>query len=305
MPSRVPEQLTARQLAILRQLAAGRSLAQAAASLGLSLDTAKAEALAICDTLGVASPTEAARRWRRDRRPGARLRRALAPVVRLRPVAAVAAALAVLALLSAAVMLALVPVTSDDRGLFPAGESVSSPATASPRATPTAVVLTSQVDRVIRAVVDGDYLALRQLFVSLPEPCAVGPSPPGAPPRCPAGVPDGGTVATFRYMDCERGYPESLEPVFREALAAGYRLYSASLSVGPARPPFLPGGDYRLVFVTPAGAGLSLEVTLGGVVSAWFGCGQGPAAMVAGIPTALFIVQPLGQRVTGAPWVNP
>lgn len=302
--------LTPRQLDIIRELAANRTLAEAARRLGLRDDVAKADALVICTVLQVESPAAAGRAWRAYHSPAGRMKRAgrwASGAARQRGIVSVAAVLAGLALAAVAVMLALVPVADDDRDalLRPVAPGTPPAGSGSPVATPTPVQLTSQVDRAIRAVVDADYLAFRALLVNLPEPCSSDPAGRNAPPRCPAGVPDGGTVETFRYQDCERGYPQDLDATFRSVLAAGYRLYSASLSVGPARPAFLPGGDYRLVFIAPTGAALSLEVTLGGIISAWLGCGLGPGAMVAGIPTTAFIVQPPGQRVTGAPWVNP
>jgi hypothetical protein len=133
------------------------------------------------------------------------------------------------------------------------------------------------VDRIIDVVESGDVAAFMALLERFPEKCAANPMGVGSPPRCPPGVPDGGTVETFRWVACERGYESELDGVVMSWSARKSTLYAAFK--GPPGYVFtfidLAKGDYSLVFVDNLNVGTRIEVAKGRVIGAWFGCGPG------------------------------
>lgn len=167
----------------------------------------------------------------------------------------------------------------------PRSVTATAAASASPARTitpPGISALPPEVANVANVILAGDVAAFNALIEELPEPCAANPQGVGSSPKCPPGVPDGGTINTFRYMNCERGYPGDQQ---REAIANLFswpnRRFYAAYRPGPAGLPFQlsPAGEYSLIFISDARDGLPIasrfEVRGGRVVLMWTACGPG------------------------------
>src|SRR3990172_8685299 len=116
--------------------------------------------------------------------------------------------------------------------------------------------LPPDVGRVVDVLIAGDVGAFNSLLEELPEPCAAHPSGVGSPPPCPTGVPDGGTINTFRYISCERGYPgEQQREVTERILKQKRKLYAVFQPQPGTLFTLIPKGEYSLIFIseTPQG----------------------------------------------------
>ncbi|MBA4181787.1 MAG: hypothetical protein C0506_14450 [Anaerolinea sp.] len=132
----------------------------------------------------------------------------------------------------------------------------------------------------VDVLVRGDVSAFNSLLDELPEPCATNPSGVGSPPPCPTGVPDGGTINTFRYISCERGYPgEQQREVTERILKQKRKLYAVFQPQPVTLFTLIPKGEYSLIFISETAQGEQLgeryEVRGGRLVGMWLACGPG------------------------------
>lgn len=181
----------------------------------------------------------------------------------------------------------------------PSSDFILVPAGGLPVATPTpAPQLTgnSATDRIIRALVDGDWQTLADSFVDYGEPCAVDPQGVGSPPKCPAGVPDGGMVQTARVMACERAYldePAKFRALFEPMFRFPHRLHAVYRTDGSSQFNWIPTGDTAIVTTDGGGEQAQVWYMEGDkLVGARLGCGTTPEQMLEGVADADFIIRP-------------
>lgn len=179
--------------------------------------------------------------------------------------------LTLVALWTVAVAILATPACNDD-GKHAVGTATSPAATTES--------LPADVARIVDVLLTGDINGFNLLIEELPEACAATPSGVGSPPRCPPGVPDGGTINTFRYIGCERGYPgEQQREVTERILKQHRKLYAVFKPTSATLFHLFPKGEYSLVFVSdlPLGDPLAerYEVRAGRIIGMWLGCGSG------------------------------
>ncbi|MCC7364027.1 MAG: helix-turn-helix transcriptional regulator [Dehalococcoidia bacterium] len=154
-----------------------------------------------------------------------------------------------------------------------------------------------EIDPIIIALVTNSYAALAGRVQLFPEPCAADPQGVGSPPRCPDGVPDGGSVQTARVATCERAYlgdsPGQWEGLLRPSFAFPHNVYA----VFPSQPPqyftdWLPAGEVTVVISGDSGNS-AWRLDNGRIVGVELGCGFAADYYTAGVPAADFILPPL------------
>lgn len=227
--------LTPRQREVLRLVALGRTNAEIANELGLSLDGAKWHVREILGKLDVSSREEAASIWQAEQRPVARFMRALTALVpggwALRATMAIGGG----AVAIAAVVFALTVLRGDDDDIRPAtddSETPTSPAASpTPQSTPAGPAPVLSEYPAIEAIATAattdantllDYLKYED-FECIIEPVGI-----GGPPFCPPGVAEGTVVQAFQFSSCEGSLalPDASERVFREMATTTLRVHS-------------------------------------------------------------------------------
>ena len=178
------------------------------------------------------------------------------------------------------VALALIGVACGGDSTISTGTATASTSKPSAAATDESHPLPAEVARVVDVLLAGDINGFNALLEELPEPCATTPSGVGSPPRCPPGVPDGGTINTFRYVASERGDPgEQQREVTERVLKRQRTLYAVFKPTPGTLFRTIPKGEYSLVFLSETSPGEPLgeryEVRGGRIVGMWLGSGPG------------------------------
>jgi DNA-binding CsgD family transcriptional regulator len=177
--------------------------------------------------------------------------------------------------------------------LLPAGGIPVATPTPAPRLTGDAAT-----DRIIRALVDGDIATIAAAFDLYPEPCAANPQGVGSPPKCPTGVPDGGTVQMAHVMACERAYlrtPADFDQLLSPVYRFPHWLYAVYRTDGSMKFNFVPTGKLAIVIaegLQNSEAASTWYVQDGRLVGARLGCGGDAATAVEGVPATAFIIGP-------------
>lgn len=148
------------------------------------------------------------------------------------------------------------------------------------------------VDAAITAILAGDTAQLRSAVVYSQVLCVTNPQGAGAPPKCPAGTPNGTPVLVFQTATCEAQflYPPDTAPTIAAAAKPGKKLYAA-WQAGPAAP-------WSLLFAgPPEGPGRPLSATLVtvnafGITSINFGCNADPKTRLAQLKPASYVLPP-------------
>lgn len=172
-----------------------------------------------------------------------------------------------------------------------------------PTPTPTPVVRhtgNAASDRLVDAMRRGDWQTLLDAFETYPEPCAANPQGVGSPPKCPPGVPDGGTIMSPRVMACERVYPGDIENI-KGYFIWGREVYaafpsSAIPSAGPYQysSDWVPAGDITVILRRQgADDGSAWHLANGKITGVRLGCGTTAKQFVEDIPASAFILSPL------------
>lgn len=178
------------------------------------------------------------------------------------------------------VAFALIGVACGGDSTISTGTATASTSEPSAAATDESHPLPAEVARVVDVLLAGDINGFNALLEELPEPCATTPSGVGSPPRCPPGVPDGGTINTFRYVASERGYPgEQQREVTERVLKRQRTLYAVFKPTPGTLFQIIPKGEYSLVFVSDLPLSEPhaerYEVRGGRIVGMWLGSGPG------------------------------
>ncbi len=280
---------TGRQREVLDLLARGRTNAQIADSLGVSLDGAKWHVREIMAELNAPTRDDAAEYWRTynglPSRFG-RLARALFGVSLLRGAAIAAGAVAAVGV---AIAVTLVATGGGDDPSRSAGSDATQTPGASVTVAGSATPVVNandrrtgipEVDNVIELVLSKDTAGLLAIANTFPEKCST--TPPqrlGSLPLCGPGTPDGGDILSTRGMGCERQTPKYLLETF--LLDSDLTLYAVF------RPPagdifgYVPKGDYSIVFSGTKHFPERYEVRGGRLNGVQIGCGGGPEILKA------------------------
>lgn len=269
-----PGDVTPAEQRVLDGLRRGLIYRDIADELGLSYDTVKYHVSNMLSKAGVESRDELVE-WA-SHRPGV-FARLLAMPLGIR----IAAGAAAVGAFGAGVVLVAIAVSDSDgesgvRGADdPSATATAVTATATetapvstPTTTPPPTTGVPIVDQVIEAVLSGDVARVEALVDYQEIPCATSPQGIGAPPQCPAGVPDGSPLPAITSSSCEGSFiiESDLPALLREVLPGWRRVFSASQS----------GSGYAIVF-TPdneSSRGTRLLLSAEGIGSLVSGCGN-------------------------------
>lgn len=175
------------------------------------------------------------------------------------------------------------------------GDFLLLPPAGLPNPTPTPVRRATgdaSTDRLIDAIVAGDWRTLAAAFALYPEPCTTNPNRGvGSPPPCPAGVADGGTVMTTRITACETvrstDAAYTLERLFRTEYRWGHEAYMAFRNPPAQYLGGVPGGDLVIIVRRQNGTeGWSWHIAGGKIVGLRMGCGEQAADFAKGVAAA-------------------
>ena len=272
LETRYKHDLSPRQREVLERIARGKTNAEIADELGISLDGAKYHVREILAKLGVESREEAAAEWRRMRSPLGRLRHlvlvGMGGLPKSGPVlAAVGAVVVVAGVIGGLVLLA--SGGEEDAPASPEGTRTSVPAESpTPRSRSTGI---PEIDAVIDAVARGDVTALASAAKIQEIPCSAlpaslcpGPTVPGATARIlPSAICDDNPIPEGSVRS---GLAQFLARVDATAVYAAW-----FAQPGPDGPPAsVPAESVRVMWQS----GSSLVISRDGEIwYVWHGCG--------------------------------
>ncbi len=274
---------TGRQREVLNLLARGRTNAQIADELGVSLDGAKWHVREIMAELDAPTREDAAEYWRAYNGLPSRFSRFAHGLLGLSFIRGVAVAVGAVAAVGIAVAVTFVAFGGGDEPPRPTGpETTSTPGGSVAAASATPVVNPNdrrtgipEVDHLIELILAKDTAGLLALANSFPEKCST--TPPqgvGSRPLCPPGTPDGGDVFTTRGLGCES---QALSYLFDNyLLKANLTLYTVFRPTAGELFNYLPKGEYSIVFDSDNFFPQRYEVGGGRLNGVWVGCGGGP-----------------------------